>query len=145
MLHGTTQYNPPSRFLTEIPEALVEDIGGRRRRSSFGSNSTWGERRDRSAGSGALGAGTGPRRSLSSFDPDEDDVPHGVPRPQPPSRSGAEEAGLRVGDDVRHATFGEGVIIDVRGEGDKAEAVVRFVGVGEKTLLLVWAPLERAT
>ena len=145
MLHGTTQYNPPSRFLTEIPEALVEDIGGRRRRSSFGSNSTWGDRRDRSGASGGLGNASTPRRSLSSFDPDEDDVPRGVPRPQPPSRSGAEQAGLRVGDDVRHATFGEGVIIDVRGEGDKAEAVVRFVGVGEKTLLLVWAPLERAT
>ena len=52
--------------------------------------------------------------------------------------------GLRVGDDVRHAKFGEGVILDIEGEGDKAEAIVRFPGVGEKRLLLVVGPLEKA-
>ena len=39
---------------------------------------------------------------------------------------GAEQLGLRVGDDVRHEKFGEGVIIDINGSGDKAEAIVRF-------------------
>ena len=62
---------------------------------------------------------------------------------------GAEQLGLRVGDDVRHEKFGEGVIVDIEGSGDKAEAVVRFRDVGEKRLLLVWAPLalrrERVT
>ena len=36
MLHGSTQYNPPSRFLDEIPSELVEEVGsnrGRRRAS----------------------------------------------------------------------------------------------------------------
>ena len=51
--------------------------------------------------------------------------------------------GLRIGDDVRHAKFGEGVILAIEGEGDKAEAVVRFRGVGEKRLLLAWSPLQR--
>jgi DNA helicase-2/ATP-dependent DNA helicase PcrA len=51
--------------------------------------------------------------------------------------------GLRIGDDVRHAKFGEGVILLIEGEGDKAEAVVRFPGVGEKRLLLAWSPLQR--
>jgi DNA helicase-2/ATP-dependent DNA helicase PcrA len=50
---------------------------------------------------------------------------------------------LRVGDDVVHEKFGEGVIIDIEGNGDKAEARVRFRDVGEKTLLLSWAPLNR--
>src|SRR5690606_38330953 len=31
-LHGSTQYNPPSRFLDEIPANLVEEVGGSRRR-----------------------------------------------------------------------------------------------------------------
>jgi hypothetical protein len=31
----------------------------------------------------------------------------------------------------------------MRGSGDKTEAVVRFRDVGEKTLLLSWAPLEK--
>ena len=51
---------------------------------------------------------------------------------------------MRIGDDVRHEKFGEGVIIEMTGHGDKAEARVRFRdGVGEKTLLLSWAPLSR--
>jgi hypothetical protein len=29
------------------------------------------------------------------------------------------------------------------GSGDKAEARVRFPGVGEKQLLLAWAPLKK--
>ena len=65
------------------------------------------------------------------------------PRPKGPTPSGAEQLGLKVGDDVRHATFGEGVIIDISGDGDKAEARVNFAGAGEKTLLLSWAPLEK--
>jgi len=47
------------------------------------------------------------------------------------------------GDDVRHQKFGEGVIIDIVGAGDKAEARVRFREAGEKQLLLSWAPLEK--
>ena len=58
---------------------------------------------------------------------------------------GAEQLGLRVGDDVMHEKFGEGVIVDVRGEGDKAEARVNFREAGEKTLLLAWAPLQKVT
>jgi DNA helicase-2/ATP-dependent DNA helicase PcrA len=48
-----------------------------------------------------------------------------------------------VGDDVRHGKFGEGVILDLSGTGEKAEARVRFREAGEKTLLLSWAPLEK--
>jgi ATP-dependent DNA helicase UvrD/PcrA len=55
---------------------------------------------------------------------------------------GAEPA-IRVGDDVVHDTFGEGVVLDVEGRGDSAEAVVRFRDAGEKRLLLAWAPLRR--
>ena len=64
-------------------------------------------------------------------------------KPTPPEPSGADRLGLRVGDDVRHATFGDGVIQRLEGDGDKAVAVVHFSGVGEKQLLLSWAPLER--
>ena len=51
--------------------------------------------------------------------------------------------GLRVGDDVSHEKFGEGVILELVGDGDKAEAVVHFRDVGEKRLLLAWAPLAK--
>ncbi|MEY4228284.1 MAG: hypothetical protein RLZ84_876, partial [Actinomycetota bacterium] len=49
--------------------------------------------------------------------------------------------GLRIGDDVEHAIFGEGVIIDITGAGDKMEATVRFRDAGTKHLVLAWAPL----
>ena len=55
--------------------------------------------------------------------------------------TGAEELGLRIGDDVVHSKWGEGVVIDLSGEGDKAEVTVRFPTVGEKRLLLAWSPL----
>ena len=62
------------------------------------------------------------------------------PDPQP---TGAEALSLRLGDDVRHAKYGEGVIVDIVGQGEKAEARVRFPGLGEKTFLLAWTPLQK--
>ena len=35
-------------------------------------------------------------------------------------------------------------VLLIDGEGEKAEAVVNFGSVGEKRLLLSWAPLEKA-
>ncbi len=163
-LYGSTQYNPPSRFLDEIPASLVHEVKGARRasrRSSFGGSSYSGGGAGAGSSGSSYGAGSsssgpasgGRGASVSSYDPDEDDrrarvahrerVVESALRPTPPSPSGADQLGLRVGDDVRHAKFGEGVILRMRGEGDKTEATVRFPDVGEKTLLLSWAPLEK--
>ena len=68
----------------------------------------------------------------------------GLAKPKPPSPTKAHELNFKVGDDVRHNVWGEGVILMVEGAGDKAEAVVHFGSVGEKRLLLSWAPLEKA-
>ena len=57
--------------------------------------------------------------------------------------AGADALDLRVGDDVRHAKWGEGVVLELSGAGDKTEVVVNFPDAGEKRLLLSWAPLER--
>ena len=50
---------------------------------------------------------------------------------------------LRVGDDVLHEKWGEGVIIEIEGSGDRAEVTVNFRDLGEKRLLLAWAPLTK--
>jgi DNA helicase-2/ATP-dependent DNA helicase PcrA len=132
MLHGSTQYNPPSRFLDEIPSALMREADGsrssrsRKTANTFGWSGTSGSARD----SGTISA----RR---------DEIVDRALRPAPPQPSGADQLGLRVGDDVRHNKFGEGVILQLSGEGDKTEARVNFAGVGEKVLLLSWAPLEK--
>jgi DNA helicase-2/ATP-dependent DNA helicase PcrA len=136
-LHGSTQYNPPSRFLGEIPEELVEEVGGRqRRRASFGAGSTWGGGRDQWSGSGGTTWGAG-------IDANRERKVSAALTPTPPSPSGADQLGLRVGDDVRHAKWGDGVVLDIEGAGDKAQALVRFPDVGEKMLLLAWAPLQK--
>ncbi len=131
MMHGTTQYNPPSRFLDEIPSGLIDEIGGSRMLRS---------RRDRGDGdtSGRTFGGGG--RASENRDHMVEQAMAAANRPSP---SGAEAMGLKVGDDVRHSQWGEGVIVDIEGAGDKAEASVHFPNVGEKRLLLSWAPLEK--
>ena len=62
----------------------------------------------------------------------------------PVKTTGAESIPLEVGVDVVHAKFGQGVVLELIGTADKAEAVVRFPGVGEKRFLLAWTPLKRA-
>jgi len=122
-LWGSTQYNPPSRFLAEIPEELTVLAEGARRpaaRSSFGSGGGAAHRRD------VVEAAIRGRTA------------------SPAKTTGAEDLSLRVGEDVVHAKWGEGVVLEVIGTGDKAEAVVRFPGLGEKRLLLAWTPLKRA-
>ena len=128
-LFGGTQYNAASRFIDEIPARLVHDIDGNRRASRRSSRE--------SSGYGS-GSGSGTRVGAG-----RERIVEGALRARVPSRSGAETMGLKIGDDVRHNTFGEGVILGLTGDGDKTEAVVRFRDAGEKHLLLSWAPLEK--
>ena len=136
MLFGSTQYNPPSRFLKEIPEPLVSvaDNGrktrgrgeGRQRRTEDTDGRVWGrgapdEHRSRVV-EAAMRGSAGPVKT-----------------------TGAEDLELKVGDDVVHAKWGEGVILELSGDGDKREATVRFASLGsEKRLLLAWTPLKKA-
>ncbi|MCO8125676.1 DNA helicase PcrA [Acidimicrobiia bacterium EGI L10123] len=148
-LFGGTQYNPPSRFLDEIPPELVEEIGGRQRASRGGRTYSGGgsERAGRRAGGWTEPEGRtfGRGDRKERMDAGRDRIVENAlaARDAPAPSSGAEALGLKVGDDVHHATFGDGVIIDIEGAGDKAEATIRFVDVGEKRLLLSWSPLEK--
>src|SRR4051794_3422162 len=134
-LFGSTQYNPPSRFLDEIPSELVEHMGDGRRTSGRASYRSGGDRRESWTAWNDRMADAGRERIV-------DAALTAGQRPAAAS-TGAETMGLRTGDDVRHAKFGDGVIIMIEGDGDKAEAVVRFPDVGEKRLLLAWSPLQR--
>jgi DNA helicase-2/ATP-dependent DNA helicase PcrA len=124
-LFGSTQYNPPSRFLKEIPEHLTELVDGSRSRGRFG--------RDRIVDA-AMRPPPSNRPSFSARP--------GI-APAPARSTGAERLGIRVGDDVMHGKWGEGVVLEIIGAGDTAEAVVRFPSVGEKRLLLAWSPLKK--
>ncbi len=163
-LYGGTQYNPPSRFLDEIPDALVRSVEGNRRASrrssaygsgSGGGSGGYGAGRGRTPGSYGGGEGWGTTRRRSDDDDwsgavigsggrtHRDEVIEAALKPTRPAPSGADALGLKVGDDVHHAKFGDGVITALEGAGDKAEAVVHFAGIGDKRLLLAWAPLQK--
>ena len=52
-----------------------------------------------------------------------------------------EETGLRIGQRVQHSKYGEGVILQMEGGGDRAKVEVNFPGVGAKWLMLGYANL----
>ena len=112
---GQTSYNPPSRFLDEVPEQLVD---WRRSESSTSAPAPALTRAaDRLVGT-ARGRSAGP----------------GL-RPIP---------NLEIGDRVNHDAFGLGRVTATRGAGDGAQAEVDFGGAtGAKWLLLRYAPVEK--
>jgi DNA helicase-2/ATP-dependent DNA helicase PcrA len=143
MLFGNTQYNPPSRFLDEIPDALVDQQGNVSGRSSYGRQS-YRNRDERPYDDPPAYRRRGRGTDSAAQDAHRDRIVESAMRSRnTPEPSNSQELGLKVGDDVAHPAFGEGVIIDISGAGDKAEAVINFPGVGQKHLALAWAPLKK--
>ncbi|WP_407645672.1 UvrD-helicase domain-containing protein [Galactobacter valiniphilus] len=163
-LWGQSQYNPASQFLEEIPAELVrwEREGSTRTPVGFGGagNGGWANSRyDRGSSWGSNspswavpGAGSSARRS-------GDPAPHrlitspserAAARQASRAASGAAPQGdgeilvLAAGDKVNHTTFGDGVVMSTEGTGPKTVAKVVFDSVGEKRLLLRYAPLSKA-
>ncbi|HUQ63493.1 MAG TPA: 3'-5' exonuclease, partial [Acidimicrobiales bacterium] len=122
-LFGSTLYNPPSRFLNEIPEQLMALVEGKRKRDAHSRRSVSGRERIVESALRA-GGGRGYEKAVPS-----------PARPTPPL--------LAVGDDVVHGKWGEGIVVYMEGAGDDVEVVVRFPSVGEKRLLLAWAPIKK--
>uniref|UniRef100_UPI00366E2939 3'-5' exonuclease n=1 Tax=Bacillus cereus TaxID=1396 RepID=UPI00366E2939 len=120
---GQPSYNPPSRFLEEIPPAHVEwKRTGATGPASSGPVSavaaSLSSSRSRSSAAGASGFAT--RRASEK-----------------PAVS------LAVGDRVTHDQFGLGTVVAVKGTGANAEATIDFGDTKPKRLLLRYAPVEK--
>ena len=109
------QYNPPSRFLDEIPSELINEIGGTRMLRcdviaavAVAPTAAVAAARFRQAAPSVVVVGILP----------DDVVESAIAAANTPT-SGAESIGLKVGDDVRHSQWGEGVIVEIDGVGDK--------------------------
>ena len=136
-LYGNTQYNPPSRFLEEIPHELFR-IEGNANAQSF------------SGGTSSFGSGGSNRRERTygnSFSEEHTnrvvDAAIAAGRTAAPVVNANVLSDIKVGEDIVHPTFGEGVVIDIKGAGEKAEVTIRFRDKGTKILALAWAPLKR--
>jgi DNA helicase-2/ATP-dependent DNA helicase PcrA len=114
-----------SRFLTEIPNGLINDLSTTlpTRRSTF-------EREDE----GFTGRATEFTEGRA----------FGTGAAPPVRSTGAEKLGLLVGDRVVHDRYGAGVVTQVDGEGSHARAAVNFDDHGTKQLVLAMTPLRRA-
>ncbi len=137
-LFGQTNYNPPSRFLNEIPEHLLdireEGTPTGRRHGGARDPSRGGRARRSEGGYSVVGL---PGKGKVEVPPTGWTPPAVAARPKQAVPSVAE------GDTVVHDRWGEGVVLTVRGQGDDAEATIAFVDAGEKRLLLSYAPLRR--
>ncbi len=124
-LFGATRDSLPSRFLREIPDELVEDVASPLAPALNLRDAAWGNRAPlRESVGTALGAGRAVTRPVAS--------------------TGAEQLGLRSGDAVVHARWGEGRVVAVSGEAEHAEAEIAFPRQGTKRFLLALTPLKRA-
>ena len=134
---GAPQWNPPSRFLDEIPGELAE-WSGAVDRAPFVGGGTYGGDPPARYGDHGYRAGP-PRRSAQE---------------QLASRAGGK--GLRgglgnraipsldAGERVTHDAFGLGTVVATRGAGEGAQAQIDFGGdTGVKWLMLRYAPVQK--
>jgi DNA helicase-2/ATP-dependent DNA helicase PcrA len=105
-LHGQDMYGLPSRFLREIPAALLNEIRPKPQVRPAAQGGSWS-----------------------------------APSPLPAPGAGT---GLKLGQDVVHPSFGEGVIVGFEGAGQHARVQVNFAGAGMKILVLAFANLRPA-
>ncbi|MBD9731090.1 DNA helicase PcrA [Streptomyces sp. H28] len=120
---GQPSYNPPSRFLEEIPATYLDwkRTGASAPVSSgpaSGIAASLSSSRSRSSASGASGFAT--RRTAEK-----------------------PVVSLAVGDRVTHDQFGLGTVVGVKGTGANAEATIDFGDTKPKRLLLRYAPVEK--
>ncbi|KDN57362.1 DNA helicase PcrA [Exiguobacterium sp. AB2] len=118
MLYGRFQNNPESRFLHELPETLLERSGKAKKPMPWNPVESPGKL---------------PVNGFSS-----------KPKPKLAQSSGAESIGWNVGDKANHKKWGQGTVVQTRGEGDQLELDIAFPAVGIKRLLAKFAPIEKA-
>jgi len=112
---GAPAFNPPSRFLEEIPSEVID----------------W--RREEPVGRSPLSGGFGSSPSSSSAALRLGDRIVGT----------GPVVSLAAGERVTHQKFGLGTVVATSGAGDKAEATIDFGSAGVKRLLLRYAPVEK--
>ncbi|MFI5657351.1 DNA helicase PcrA [Streptomyces sp. NPDC051684] len=120
---GQPSYNPPSRFLEEIPAGHLD----------------WKRTGPSTPAASTKSIGGGIAASLSSSRSRTGSTPAFAT-----SRANSKPVvALAVGDRVTHDQFGLGTVVGVSGTGDKAEASIDFGDPKPKRLLLRYAPVEK--
>ena len=130
MLHGQTRFNLKSRFFDELPEAALKWITPKQQ----GFSSGLGVNKNRWGDAGHSGA-EGNRTDWAS------NVFNSNSNSAVPVQRHAPSHGLKSGNKVFHAKFGEGKVLMLEGTGDDARAQINFSRHGVKWLALSVAKL----
>ncbi|TCZ70227.1 DNA helicase PcrA [Paenibacillus albiflavus] len=151
MLYGRTSANPPSRFLREIPEELLEDAVPQEKQRDRGYS-------DSGTGSSLRGsfANRAETRSPSSWGAapsgnttfgQASGITGGVSRGRASTRQPSTVNTMlnyAVGNKVSHVKWGTGVVVAVKGTGDDTEVQIAFPApIGVKRLLAKFAPITK--
>ena len=135
---GQPVNNPPSRFLSEVPEELVNWI---REEPSWGSSSGWNSVVS-NGGTSAAGQYTGSGSYGSSYG----SSPRAARRsPTASARSNKNsDLHLEVGDKVNHDKYGLGTVKSVDGSGPRTTVMIDFGSSGTVRLMLFGGvPMEK--
>ncbi|MDQ1738569.1 MAG: ATP-dependent helicase UvrD/PcrA, partial [Pseudonocardiales bacterium] len=130
---GQPAFNPPSRFLDEVPIEHVQWSGAVDRQPFTG----YPDYPDQAGGAAYSDHGYRARSAQGRRF-----------TPSAPSTFGAAKLtkpmlNLQVGDRVSHDGFGLGTVVALRGSAEKAQAEVDFGSLGQKWLVLRFAPLVK--
>jgi len=139
-LWGQEKYNPPSRFINEIPAELVDAfVTSPRQRPQ--ANPQWSD--SSSQGTFSKRPQTITRKKAHrSFDRDFDSS--SMPNYEDfGDESFDSESGLRKGMKVKHPTYGVGSVVGIEGDGESQKVSVMFPNKHVKKFMTKFARLEQ--
>jgi DNA helicase-2/ATP-dependent DNA helicase PcrA len=141
MLYGSTSYNPISRFVSEIPEGLIE----KHQNPAYAAREGFGAGRSQWGGTTTAGVTATRTRVPQQSTGLKDDITVGKSLfgggAQAQNRANANA--LSVGDRVSHPVFGQGTVLSTRQMAADTLIEVAFDTVGTKKLMATYAKLRK--
>ena len=139
--YGNVDFCSPSRFLKDIDSRYLNMPAGSLGTVPFGSGETFRISKPQLEPKGTVPGARFERRAGFESKP--------VPRPweqgkfqkvtESMLKDTAPSQSLKVGNVIEHERFGLGTVLSVEGTGGDTKAVIKFLNLGEKTLLLKFA------
>jgi len=141
----------PSRFLTEVPSELFEEVGSSKKRTPVFDDADrhyayededqrpqYGRQKQKTTYGGSA------YNSIDNIAEFFASRGKKFNRPSVPVEEPAGKRGFRPGQKVKHPKYGEGTVYQREGDGEEAKITVQFPRFGLKKLVEKYAQLEKA-
>ena len=128
LMFGRTQYNPLSKFITEIPSSLLNVVDETRHKNYVFDQSSYGKGNSYQSRQSTNAVGYGSASALGNK----------------PSTAAQAPVVFAVGETVIHPSFGKGEILSVRSMGKDCMYEIAFDDFGTKKLMGSYAKLKKA-